>query len=120
MDALWETLRAAPEEWYVFDMQSPPPRAPLSGEAFIAFLDEVTQYAHARHEHDYCGFIYVDDFDTPGFVKIFNPRAMGSSCGGGARIYPRWTISKLAPDPLPTPKTAHPSRGLLARFLHLD
>ena len=110
MQALWDVLKASPEGWYVFDMHAIPevvPEQALAGEAFLQFLDEAERYGRARHDHDYCGFIYVDDAANPGFVKIFDPKGMGTSCGcGSLRILPRWTLSRIKPDSLsPEPQT---------------
>lgn len=121
MDTLWEKLRDEPVEWYVFDLKASPPDQQNEPEAFRDRLEEISQYTRARHPEDYCGFIYVDDAETPTFVKIFDPRAMGSSCGGGGRTYPRWIISKIPPEAVPTPETPKPPlKALMERIFHFD
>ena len=111
MADLWARLKADPDRWFVFDTQGPPPRAPLPAGEFLAFLDDVETFVRARHRHDYCGFVYVDDRCRPKVVKIFDPAEMGSSCGcSGELVLPRWLVSRLPPDPLPEPPERRKTR----------
>jgi hypothetical protein len=102
MDRLWALLKAGPEGWFVFDTRQPCPDEPLEPDAFIVFLADSEVYLRARHEYGYCGFIYVDNLEDPAFIKLFDPKRMGSSCGcSGELILPRWIISRIAPEALP-------------------
>ena len=121
-DELWAHLRANPEGWYVRDFSGKDiPDAPMSAEDFHAFLDEAEAFLRRRHREDYCGFIYLDDIENPTFIKVFDPRKMGSSCSCGTEpAPPRWTISRqkpeLAADRAPPPEEASHGKGLLARL----
>ena len=47
----------------------------------------------------------MDDRKSPAFIKIFDPRNMGTSCScSGELILPRWIISRARPDALPEPE----------------
>lgn len=105
MSTLWEQLKASPEGWYVFDTLQAPPQSPVSSSELQELLNEIEVFTRKRHRHEYCGFIYVDDRNSPGFIKIFDPRKMGSSCGcSDELILPRWIISRARPDALPEPE----------------
>ena len=73
---------------------------PMPPEAFRQFLSEAEDFLRRRHREDYCGFLYVDDPDDPTFMKVFDPRKMGSACGCGGTVVPRWTISRMPPQPV--------------------
>ncbi|GEM_PF-2801762 len=97
-EALWARLRAAPDGWYVRDFKARGiPEQPLSSQAFLQFLDEAEDFLRKRHREEYCGFIYLDDLEHPSFIKVFDPRKMGSACGCGGAVQPRWTISRQLP-----------------------
>ncbi len=123
-DDLWSHLRARPEGWYVRDFPSKQlPHAPMSAEDFLAFLDEAEAFLRKRHKEDYCGFIYADDLQNPTFIKVFDPRKMGSACGCGGPVAPRWTISRQVPllasergEGEPICRPARQRTGLLARL----
>ncbi len=100
-ETLWTRLAERPEGWYVRDFtEKVLPQAPMSAEAFRRFLSETEEFLRRRHREDYCGFLYVDDPEDPTFMKIFDPRKMGSACGCGGTVVPRWTISRMPPMPI--------------------
>ena len=104
MEGLWATLKAAPEDWYVLDPMADAPIAPLSAATFMSFLDEAEALINQRRDRPSCGSIYVDVFEAPTYIKIFDPLKMGTSCGGSHDpIMPRWIISHMVPDTLPPP-----------------
>ncbi len=123
-DDLWALLRGQPEGWYVRDFPSKKvPSKPMPADEFLTFLDEAEAFLRQRHREDYCGFIYVDDVENPNFIKVFDPRKMGSACGCGGPVSPRWTISRQTPllasemgegDPICRPSKQ--KTGLLARL----
>ena len=56
-----------------------------------------------EHKEDYCGIVYVDDPEEPGFLKIYDPGNLGMVCGSSeAPPLPGWTLSRVAPDDLET------------------
>ncbi len=98
-EAIWAALAARPQGWYVRDFRSRElPGAPMPPEDFLAFLKTTEEFLRKRHREDYCGFLYVDDKENPTFLKIFDPRKMGSACGCGGAVSPRWTISSMPPQ----------------------
>ena len=100
-EALWARLAERSEGWYVRDFREKTlPEAPMPPEAFRQFLSEAEDFLRRRHREDYCGFLYVDDPDDPTFMKVFDPRKMGSACGCGGTVVPRWTISRMPPQPV--------------------
>ncbi len=116
VDSLWQLLAARPENWFVYDLDKPPPGAPLLAADFAAFLPAAEALVNARRDRSHSGAIYIDNRETPSFIKIFDPTNMGTSCGGDHdMIFPRYILSKLKPDPRPTPP--RPKKGFLGRLI---
>ena len=118
-EALWSHLHERAEGWYVrdFSRRDVPP-APMPADAFRAWLAETEGFLRRRHREDYCGFLYADDAREPSFIKVFDPRKMGSACGCSGKVEPRWTISRAAP-PAPGEEAAAapaPAPSFLARL----
>jgi len=98
LDALWSSVRAEPEGWYASLAGEPAPETPLAADALKHFVAEVDALLRREHEVDYCGIVYVDNPALPNFIKIYDPNNLGSSCGcSGARIPPRWVLSRIKP-----------------------
>ncbi len=113
-DALLDRLAASDGDWFVWDMQGPPPTAPTPLAPALAATREIN--APVR-ERSFCGTVYVDDPVAPALVKAFDPYQMGATCGSsGSRTFPRFVFSRLRPDPLPEPEP-EPQPGLLARLI---
>ena len=105
IDALWPQLTAQPTGWHVYDLKTTPPEAPLPEAEFTGFLPQAQALVNARRDRSHSGAIYIDNRDTPSFIKIFDPTNMGTSCGGDHdMIFPRFILSKLKPDPRPAPE----------------
>ena len=102
LDALWEQLQRLNDgHWYVYAVGEPPPTTPAPCEQFERFLVEIRQRLLDQHKEDYCGIVYADDHDEPGFVKIFDPGNLGTVCGFSENpTLPGWTLSRVAPDDL--------------------
>ncbi len=95
---IWRYLEDEPEGWYVRDFRKAAlPESPMPADAFRVWLAETENFLRRRHREDYCGFLYVDDQEAPTFLKIFDPRKMGTSCGCSGGIEPRWTVSRMPP-----------------------
>ncbi len=103
LDALWERVRSSADEgWYVYSVGETPPEAPASAEALDRFLTEVDALLRREHDEDYCGIVYVDDPQSPSFVKIFDPNNLGVSCGYSDNPpLPGWILSRIPPVDLP-------------------
>jgi hypothetical protein len=105
LDALWEVLRQdAASDWYLYAIGAEPPTTTASAEQLRAFISEIDVLLRKEHEEDYCGIVYTDSFDAPGFVKIFDPHNLGVSCGFSDNPpLPGWILSKLPPVDLKAP-----------------
>ncbi len=95
---IWQYLQDNPEGWYVRDFRRKAlPADPAPADEFRNWLAETEDFLRRRHREEYCGFLYVDNQETPSFLKIFDPRKMGTSCGCSGGIKPRWTLSRMPP-----------------------
>jgi hypothetical protein len=103
LDELWAKLRERPQGWFVTmsgqTVSSGSP-VPLEPDELVRFLGEVDALLRKEHREDYCGIVYVDDPEQPGFIKIYDPNNLGSSCGGAGGVPARWVLSRIPPDPL--------------------
>ena len=124
LDKVFALVRAAPEGWWVYDTREAVPDAPETADEIGARLDEIMAFLRKNHKADYCGFVYVDDRARPRFIKVYDPR-QASSCSLGAPV-PIYTLSRLAPEPLPFrvtnggtgegPQSGASGRGLFGRI----
>jgi hypothetical protein len=101
-DALVATLKAKSDGgWYVYYVGEEVPTGPLSPWQFVSFLEKISELLRREHDESYLGIVYVDDFENPAFVKIYDPNNLGSSCGGsGRRVLPSWVLSRTPPTDL--------------------
>ena len=103
LDVLWQQLRDNGDKgWYLYAVGEIPPDAPSDHEQLNRFIEEVDHLLRTDHQEDYCGIVYVDDVENPGFIKIFDPHNLGSVCGQGfgPPPLPGWIISLLPPADL--------------------
>ncbi len=103
LDTLWQVLRSNTEKsWYIYAVGEPPPQQPLDHEQVLHFITQIDELLHREHKEDYCGIVYVDDVDDPGFIKIYDPHNLGSVCGPGfgPPPFPGWILSLLPPSDL--------------------
>lgn len=102
LDDLWQVLKAdAADDWYIYAVGETPPVDPATPEQLCQFIDEIDVLLHKEHEEDYCGIVYTDSFETPSYVKIFDPNNLGVSCGFSDNPpKPGWILSKLQPTDL--------------------
>ncbi len=99
LDELWATLRQqADKAWYIYAIGETPPDSPASAQQLDAFLQEIDTLLRSEHEEDYCGIVYVDERDDPGFIKIYDPNNLGVVCGFSDNPpLPGWILSLEAP-----------------------
>lgn len=102
LDTLWELLHEdAGNGWYIYATGETPPVEPASGEMLRTFLSEIKRLLHEEHAEEYCGIVYADSFETPRFVKIYDPGNLGVSCGYSDHPpLPGWILSRLPPSDL--------------------
>jgi hypothetical protein len=118
VDSLWASLTASAKDWYVFDVEKECPEEPLTEKAFLSFLKEALGVVHKRRSRPYCGSIYVDRYEGPEFIKIFDPTKMGTSCScSGGLVLPRWIVSKMKPDDLSATEAIEKKRGFFGRLV---
>lgn len=99
LDQLWDVLHHdAANEWHIYAIGEQPPVEPVSAELLRTFLAKIGQLLRREHDEEYCGIVYADSFDSPAFVKIFDPNNLGVSCGFSDNPpLPGWILSKLKP-----------------------
>jgi len=117
-DALWQCLRQAPQGWYVGRADQPAPSQPLEPPGFAALLDELEALLKRELTAGYCGVVYADDPEAPGFVKVYDPRGLGSMCSCSSEpTPPAWVLSRCRPARFPPAAGAEgQGRGWWARW----
>lgn len=103
LDQLWQTvLSNSQSAWYLYAVGEPPPETIATPAQVQQFIQEVDSLLRREHAEDYCGIVYVDNFQQPSLIKIFDPHNLGTMCGSrGTQPLPAWIISKLKPIDLP-------------------
>jgi len=106
----WLRIRSGGNEWYFYQVGTDVPLQPMDKEELDTALCALDALLRREHDHDYCGVVYADSPQNPGLVKVYDPNNLGTSCGcSGARILPRWIISRYPPqeivDEAPAPNT---------------
>jgi len=99
LEMFWATLRAqADDAWYIYAVGEVSPKQPAKKADLLKFISEVDVLLHREHDEDYCGIVYADSKEAPGFIKIFDPNNLGVSCGFSEKPpLPGWIISRLPP-----------------------
>lgn len=95
LDELWETLRQQTEkQWYIYAIGETPPEQPGNHGQLNTFIEEIDKLLRSEHKEDYCGIVYVDNRQTPTFVKIYDPNNLGVVCGFSDNPpLPGWILS---------------------------
>lgn len=103
LDQLWQTMLSNPQvHWYLYAVGEQPPAHTATAVEVQHFIQEVDSLLRKEHAEDYCGIVYVDDFQQPSLIKIFDPHNLGTMCGSkGVQPLPAWIISQLKPIDLP-------------------
>ena len=112
LDELWRRVRAAPQGWYAGQSGQTVPTAPMTTEALNRFVDEVDALLRREHKQDFCGIVYADHREHPGFIKIYDPHNMGSFCScSSTPIAPLWVLSRSRPEQVKDESVLHETRG---------
>ena len=103
LDDLWDVIRGvADQSWYVYAVGEEPPSEPISAKNLLQFIAQIDELLRKEHDETYCGIVYFDDKEAPGFIKIYDPNNLGTVCGSSdAPSLPGWTLSKQVPVDLP-------------------
>lgn len=116
LDQLWNRLRAdASKGWYIYAVGETPPQRHADSQELETFIGEIDNLLRTEHDEDYCGIVYVDQPEEPGFIKIYDPHNLGSVCGSGfgPPPLPGWILSLIPPENL---ETAMPQTGSRRRW----
>jgi hypothetical protein len=99
LDELWNRLRQqTKKQWYIYAVGETPPTAPSDSEHFDTFLTAIDKLLRTEHEEDYCGIVYVDNRESPTFIKIYDPNNLGVVCGFSDNPpLPGWILSLEKP-----------------------
>ncbi len=102
LEDFWQVLLADDQaQWFVYAVGEPPPQHPVDSAQLKMIVAELDTLLHVDHDEDYCGIVYVDNRQSPSFVKIYDPNNLGSVCGSSGTItLPGWTISQTRPEDL--------------------
>lgn len=100
LDHIWDMVKRDIEAgWYCYEIGKTPPLSLTQGEEMVVFLDQLDQKLRETHAEDYCAVAYVDDLDQPSFIKVFDPKSMGTSCSiATSGPLPEWVICKILPQ----------------------
>jgi len=119
VEQFFTDLTDNPDNWYVFRLDGPLPKAPLEAVEFINHLQEMRDLTLTYRDASHCFSLFSDNISNPQFVKVFDPGNLGASCGSsGRRIYPRWTLSRIKPDALTPMEKETPKQGFLGRLVN--
>lgn len=117
--AMWEDLAARPEGWFVYHNPEtdPAPEAPVTAEGFADALRHAEELVAPWRGRSYFGLVYVDDPQAPTYIRVFDPKNMGSSCSiSDEPVLPAMILSRIKPDAVRHVPVAPPRKGLFSRF----
>ena len=99
LDEFWQVLKSyADDQWYIYAVGEEPPDSTVDKADLLNFISSIDELLHKEHDEDYCGIVYVDDKQTPEYVKIFDPNNLGVTCGFSDNPpLPGWILSRLQP-----------------------
>ena len=102
LDALWQTLRKQNDgQWYLYAVGEAVPTQPAGTDQLDNFISEIDTLLRREHDEDYCGIVYVDDTQSPTFIKIYDPNNLGVSCGFSLHPpLPGWILCRAVPSDL--------------------
>lgn len=103
LDEFWVLLKKQQNKhWFIYQIGGQPPTATASPEELIRFIDHIDQLLRSEHQENYCGIVYADHLENPGFIKIYDPNNLGVVCGFSENPpLPGWVLSKTQPVDLP-------------------
>jgi len=82
LDAFWQLLKDhADDQWYIYAVGEAPPESTVEKAYLLSFIENIDVLLHKEHDEDYCGIVYVDNKESPSYIKIFDPNNLGVTCG---------------------------------------
>ena len=102
LDHVWDVVKSDKADgWYINEINKSVPDTITQDTDLILQIEQIDQYLRKEHDEDYCGIVYVDNLDKPEFIKVFDPKKLGTSCSiAKTPSLPKWTISKVKPQDL--------------------
>ncbi len=102
LDDVWQFIFDNKSQgWYVYQTIKNAPQKKLYDDQLELLIRLIDEDLRQQHDEDYCGVVYVDSLDAPTFIKVFDPKNMGTSCSvGGKSPLPEWIISLMPPTDL--------------------
>lgn len=99
LDDFWQLLKSvADDSWYIYAVGEVPPETTVGKEHLLAFIENIDVLLRKDHDEEYCGIVYVDNKQSPEFIKIFDPNNLGVSCGFSEKPpLPGWILSRIQP-----------------------
>ena len=89
------------EGWYIYEVNRSVPDSVTQNNNVAIKIEQIDQHLRKEHEEDYCGIVYADNLDNPEFIKVFDPKSIGTSCSiAKTPPLPKWIISKIKPQQL--------------------
>ncbi|VAX13382.1 hypothetical protein MNBD_GAMMA24-2119 [hydrothermal vent metagenome] len=102
LDQLWQVLREQNFKcWYIYAVGEAPPQDCADSTQLHQFIHEIDKLLRQEHQEEYCGIVYADKREDPGFIKIYDPSNLGVSCGFSDKPpLPGWILSLDIPADL--------------------
>ncbi|KAG1694815.1 Carbamoyl-phosphate synthase small chain [Nymphon striatum] len=102
LDSIWNILTLMQTRgWYVYEVNKQVPENTLIAEELQSKIASLDAYIREHHEEEYCGIVYANELDTPDFIKVFDPKNLGTSCSiAKTPPLPKWIISLAKPEDL--------------------
>jgi hypothetical protein len=99
VEKLWLVLKSQHnKQWFLYTTNQSAPTQSATHSELVSFINDVDSQIRLLHQYDYCGIIYVDEPESPNFIKIYHPKNLGASCGTSSnRPIPGWILSTTTP-----------------------
>ncbi len=106
LEHIWDVVKSKKDQgWYVYEINKNIPSELTIEDALVTEIDLIDKHLRKEHDEEYCGIVYADDLDTPEFIKVFDPKSLGTSCSiAKTPPLPKWIISKVKPEELTVKK----------------
>jgi hypothetical protein len=98
LDALWERVKTG--QWFFYQIGETLPDKALSGDDLAVHIDALNKLLRQDHDFHLCGIVYVDQFEEPMLIKVYDPNNLGSACSRSTTPTPPLWILSTVPPPL--------------------